>query len=104
MGKSKASEMLLLNYKLCADEALRYHVVSDVIPKADFDTKLWPKIEKFAALPRESIMVTKRLMKKFELSELETALNVEIEELAKRFTTDECMEALINFATRKSKL
>lgn len=78
--------------------------MSQVVSQADLELKLWPKIEKFAKLPQESILVTKQLMKKFEIADLDLALETELTELYKRFMSDEFIEALGNFMTRKSKL
>lgn len=87
-----------------AKEALQFNFVSEVIPKRDLDEKLWPRIEQFSQLPRGSLGVTKQLMKKFEIAELEEALKVELDELFKRFSSQEFMDALVNFMSRRSKL
>lgn len=104
LGRSKASEMLLLNYKLYANEALRYNFVSEVVPKAKLDSTIWPKIQNYAKLSVESIKVSKALMQRFDIKQLEEALEVELTELYKRFNSDEFLESLTNFLTRKSKL
>lgn len=96
--------MLLLNYKLYANEALRYNFVSEVVPKAKLDSTIWPKIQNYAKLSVESIKVSKALMQRFDIKQLEEALEVELTELYKRFNSDEFLESLTNFLTRKSKL
>lgn len=104
MGRSKASEMLLLNYRMSAQEALQFNVVAELYKQEEFESKLWPKILKYGELPVGSIKATKQLMRRFELDELERANKSEVETLAKRWTTDEAMQAVMNFMTRKSKM
>ncbi|EAT44956.1 AAEL003709-PA [Aedes aegypti] len=104
MGRSKASEMLLLNYRMSAQEALQFNVVAELFKQEDFEKKLWPRILKYGELPIGSIMATKQLMKRFEIDELEKANRNEVDTLAKRWHTEEAMQAVMNFMTRKSKM
>jgi len=104
LGTSKASEVLLLNHKLTAREALQFNFVSEVIPKSELNSKLWPRIKEYAKLPRASLMITKRLVKRFDKIDLELALIEEVDELYKRFTSQDFYQALTQFMTQKSKL
>lgn len=104
LGTSKASEMLLLNHKMSADEALKFNFVSEVFTTSELSTKLWPRIDNFATLPKDSVRVSKHLLKKFDLAELERACDEEMVELYKRQDSEEFMNAVINFMNRKSKL
>ncbi|XP_055323559.1 enoyl-CoA delta isomerase 2-like [Sitodiplosis mosellana] len=104
LGKSKANEMLLLNHKLTAAEALQFNFVAKVYTKSELDTVLWPKIREQSELSRESICVTKKLQSKFDQKSLETACDAELKELYKRFSTDDFIQAVVNFIQRKSKL
>lgn len=96
--------MLMLNHKLTADEAYRFGAVSEIVKKSDFETKLWPKIESFALLSVESIQVTKKLLQKFETNKLDAVCDAELDELYQRFNTEDCMNAIVAFMTRKAKL
>lgn len=96
--------MLLLNHKMSAEEAVRFNFVSEVVPRAELDTKLWPKIDAFAKLPPQSLLATKRLLRKFETNHLQNALNDELDQLYKCFESEEFINALGNFFSRKSKL
>lgn len=96
--------MLLLNYKLSAPEALKYNFVSELFTLDELDTKVWPKIQEFTELSKESICVTKRLMKRFEENALMSSLEWELVELRKRFLSPDAAEAVIKFMSRKSKL
>lgn len=104
LGTSKASEMLLLNHKMSAKEALQFNFVSEVFTSSELTTKVWPRIETFATLPKNSMKVSKMLMKKFDLDKLEKACDDEMVELYKCQDSDEFMNAVISFMNRKSKL
>lgn len=104
MGRSKASEMLLLNHRMTAQEALRFNVVAELYKQEEFAAKLWPRILKFGELPIGSIQASKQLMARFELADLEEANRREVEALSKRWHTDEAMNAIVNFMSRKSKM
>ena len=51
----KASEFLIFNRKLNAQEALERNLVTEVIPDSEFQTKAWEKIEAISKLPKEVI-------------------------------------------------
>lgn len=95
--------MLLLNHKLTANEALKFNFVSEVFSPAEIQTKLWPRIESFSRLPKNSMLVSKKLMRSRELGMLEKVRKEEMVELYKRFDSDEFKSALSKFANRKSK-
>lgn len=103
LGSSKAAEMLLLNHKLSALEALKFNFVSEVYTPAERDTKIWPRIEEFAKLPPGSVRVSKRLMRRFDESALMAACEFEVAELRERFLTEEAQNAIVNFMSRKTK-
>lgn len=96
--------MLLLNHKLCATEALQFNFVSKVYKKSELDTVLWPKLREQAELSRGSICVTKKLISRFDVNDLENACEEELVQLNKRFETEDFMQAVVNFMSRKSKL
>ncbi|XP_053687829.1 enoyl-CoA delta isomerase 2 [Sabethes cyaneus] len=104
MGTSKASEMLLLNHRMNAQEALQFNVVAELFKREDFERKLWPRILQYGSLPVGSIKATKQLMKRFDVEKLEQANKAELKALGKRWETEEAMQAIMNFMTRKSKM
>lgn len=104
LGKSKAGEMLLLNHQLSAAEAYQFGFISQLYKTTELNTKLWPKLEELSKLPRDSLCVTKKLMSQFEFDKLEMVCDHELNELDKRFETEEFVQAVANFMQRKSKL
>lgn len=103
LGKSKANEMLLFNYKLSAQEALSYNFISEIF-KLDEIEKIWKRLEEYAQLPKESIILCKRLIKRHEIDQLNIANVDENDVLSRRYTSDEAMQAVVNFLSRRSKL
>ncbi|GAB0092629.1 enoyl-CoA delta isomerase 2 [Sergentomyia squamirostris] len=103
LGRSKASEMLLLNYKLTAQEALRFNFVSSIFTIDKIDSEVWAKIDEFARLPQQSLMITKSLMQKFDIDQLDAVNNAELEALKERFTSEDCMNAVMEFLQKKER-
>lgn len=79
-------------------------MVSEVFKKSDLDSVLWPKLIESSLLPINSLRTTKKLISSIEAKELEIACDRELESLFERFKTQEFLEAVMNFMTRKSKL
>lgn len=96
--------MLLLNHKMYADEAVRFNFASEIFTKSELNTKIWPRIEGYAKLPKESLKVTKKLMKQFEINDLEKAWSDEFKELHERIESEEAANAVFEFMNRKNKL
>ena len=96
--------MLLLNHKLHAAEALKFNFVSEVFNTSELDTKIWPKIEEWSRLPKQSIKVSKNLMNKFDQKLLEELFEMEVDQLHKRFQEEDAANAIVKFMSRKSKL
>lgn len=96
--------MLLYNHRLTAAEALRLGFVSDVFSVAELDTKLWPRIQELSQLAHGSVRATKRVMNQQEERELLGAIEQELVVLRERMVSEDSMNAMIQFMSRKSKL
>ncbi|XP_034657004.1 enoyl-CoA delta isomerase 2, mitochondrial-like [Drosophila subobscura] len=104
LGRSKASEMLLLNEKLSSAEAYSFNFVSRVYKTEELDSVVWPKLREFSTLPPISLKEGKSLIREGFLASLLKANDAECTELINRFQGDEFIQAIMDFATRKSKL
>lgn len=104
LGTSKAAEMLLLNHKLSAREALQFGFLSELWSGNELETKIWPRIEEFSKLPKDSVRISKNLMKRFDTVALVAANENELVALKERSTSTEAMDAIISFMNRKAKL
>jgi enoyl-CoA hydratase/carnithine racemase len=52
----QASEMLYFGYQMGAHEAKECGLVSQVFPHATFEQEVWPKLEKFAQMPKQVML------------------------------------------------
>ncbi|NXI29040.1 ECI2 isomerase, partial [Sterrhoptilus dennistouni] len=104
MGVAKASEMLLFNKKLTAAEACAQGLVTEVFPDSSFQKEVWARLEAYASLPKNSLAVSKQLLRSMEKEKLHAVNSRECEVLKERWLSDECVNAIVSFFQKKSKL
>uniref|UniRef100_A0A8C3QZL6 Enoyl-CoA delta isomerase 2 n=2 Tax=Cyanoderma ruficeps TaxID=181631 RepID=A0A8C3QZL6_9PASS len=104
MGLAKASEMLLFNKKLTAAEACAQGFVTEVFPDSSFQKEVWARLEAYASLPKNSLAVSKQLLRSMEKEKLHAINSRECEVLTERWLSDECVNAIVSFFQKKSKL
>ncbi|NXG71449.1 ECI2 isomerase, partial [Baryphthengus martii] len=104
MGLAKANEMLLFNRKLTAAEACAQGLVTEVFPERTFQKEAWARLEAYAALPKNSLAVSKQLLRSMEKEKLHEVNSRECEILKERWLSDECVNAIVSFFQKKSKL
>ncbi|NXG66319.1 ECI2 isomerase, partial [Hemiprocne comata] len=104
MGLAKASEMLLFNKKLTAAEACAQGLVTEVFPERSFQTEVWARLEAYASLPKNSLALSKQLLRSVEKEKLHAVNSKECEVLQERWLSDECVNAIVSFFQKKSKL
>jgi len=104
MGTAKASEMLLFNKKLTAVQACEQGLVTEVFPESSFQTEVWTRLKAYAKLPRNSLALSKQLIRGVEKERLHAVNDAEVERLVERWLSDECMEAVMSFFQTKAKL
>lgn len=98
----KASEMLLLNYEMSALEALKLGFVSKVFKKEDVGV-VWDEIRLFTKLSSSSIQVNKGLIRRFQVDKLHTVNRIETDILVQRFMSDDFLNGVMEFLSRKNK-
>ncbi|KAI1889231.1 hypothetical protein AGOR_G00177020 [Albula goreensis] len=104
MGLAKASEMLLFNKKLTATEACERGLVTEVFPNSSFQTEVWTRLKAYGKLPRNSLALSKQLVRGVEKERLHAVNDQEVERLVERWLSDECMNAIMSFFQAKAKL
>ncbi|NXC18277.1 ECI2 isomerase, partial [Corythaeola cristata] len=104
MGLAKASEILLFNKKLTAAEACAQGLVTEVFPDRTFQKEVWARLEAYASLPKNSLAVSKQLLRSVEKEKLHAVNSKECEVLEERWLSDECVNAIASFFQKKSKL
>ncbi|XP_070575750.1 enoyl-CoA delta isomerase 2-like [Ptychodera flava] len=104
MGQAKANEVLLFGRKMTAKEALERGFVAEVFPDSQFQTEVQKRIKEYAGLPKNSLRLSKELIRGLDRELLHQVNNKEFEVLAETSTSEECLQAIMNFFAKKSKL
>uniref|UniRef100_T1D9W4 Peroxisomal 3,2-trans-enoyl-CoA isomerase-like protein n=1 Tax=Crotalus horridus TaxID=35024 RepID=T1D9W4_CROHD len=104
MGVTKATEMLLFNKKLTAAEACSQGLVTEVFPDSTFQKEVWARLKAYVNLPKKTLAVSKQLMRNVEKEKLYEVNSQECECLIERWLSEECMNAVMSFMQKKSKL
>ncbi|GMR44737.1 hypothetical protein PMAYCL1PPCAC_14932 [Pristionchus mayeri] len=104
IGTSKASEMLLFGEPMSARQALDRGFVSHVFPKAEFRQKAAALVEKFAKLPKHSVLASKELCRGQKWRREMLAIHNEEYDLLRKLTVDERTINLILAKFTKSKM
>ncbi|CAH0729794.1 unnamed protein product, partial [Brenthis ino] len=81
MGERKAMEMLTLNYKMPAKEAMECGFISNVYKAEDLEEKAWEKISDISNLPIDSVLTTKKLIRRVHMNDLLKTNIIELREL-----------------------
>ncbi|KHJ92033.1 enoyl-CoA hydratase/isomerase family protein [Oesophagostomum dentatum] len=63
MGQLKASEVLLLNKKLTAQQACDRGLVNEIVPHAEFSKRAADVVKQHSSLPPESLRINKMLLR-----------------------------------------
>ncbi len=103
MGTLKASEVLLFNRKLDAHEALRYNLVTEVIPDAEFQQKAWQRVDELSKLPKESLLESRRLLRSGDVEILKQVNKREVDVLVARWQSAEFFRVITDFWKPKTK-
>ncbi|XP_019377593.1 PREDICTED: enoyl-CoA delta isomerase 2, mitochondrial [Gavialis gangeticus] len=104
MGLGKANEMLLFNKKLTAWEACARGLVTEVFPDQTFQKEVWRRLKTFASYPKNSLALSKQLIRNVEKEKLHAVNSQESKLLCERWQSDEFMNAIVSFFQKKAKL
>ncbi|XP_042868681.1 enoyl-CoA delta isomerase 2-like [Penaeus japonicus] len=102
MGPGKANEMLLFNKKITAHEACDLGLVTEVFPDASLQQEVWPRLQAYAKLPVKSLVYSKALSRNMEKDILHKVNDMECDRLVERWTSDDCINAVMKFLSRKN--
>lgn len=104
MGDAKANEILLAGRKITAKQACDRGLVTEVIPYKEFHQTIAEKVNAIAQLPPKSVMYSKALNRSREKEILEKVNLEECIRLEERWLSEECMNAVMSFLSKHSKM
>ena len=100
-GYQRAAELLLLGQPFTAQKACEAGIVTEVVPQDQLIEHSMKIAAALAALPPESIRLTKRLMKSRHGATLGATIEEEMRVFAERLTSQEAKEALSAFLEKR---
>lgn len=124
MGSLKANEMLFFNKTITATEACKLGLVTSVLPDANFQSEVWPKLKEWSELPQkvsdrrkhfidsaikkftslfQSLVHSKELSRQFDRELLHKVNAAECDRLLERWQSSDCMEAVMKFFSKNAK-
>lgn len=101
VGRGKALEIMLFGQQIEADNALQIGLVHRVYDEASFMDEVIKFAEELAARPPLAVKGILKVMSAGPSMSPEQHLKMEREELAKLFTTKDCMEGMMAFAQKR---
>jgi len=101
MGHQRAAELLMLGAPISAQRAYELGLVNAVVPPDKLLETAMGVAQALAEKPAAAVRVTKELMKKPMLAEVERVIQAELQVLAERLSSPECREALMAFLQKR---
>ncbi|CAG7831247.1 unnamed protein product [Allacma fusca] len=101
MGYAKANELLLFNAKITARQAEATGLVSEVFPENTFAAETAKRVQAMAQLPVKSLVYSKELIRGRERKLLHEVNVNESDRLNERWQSEDCMNAIAKFFSRK---
>jgi enoyl-CoA hydratase/carnithine racemase len=101
-GYQRAAELLMFGEPFDAAKAREVGLVNAVVPAAELAATAGAAAQKLAAKPPESLRLTKRLMRRAWLPEIEAALAAESQAFAGRLSSPEAKEAFTAFFEKRA--
>ncbi len=100
MGHARAFSLLVMGKPLGAEEAKAAGIVSTVVPAAELEARALAAAKEIAALPREAVLASRRLMRG-SVDEIDARIDAEAEEFKRRLASPEAQAAFSAFLDRK---
>jgi enoyl-CoA hydratase/carnithine racemase len=100
-GYRRAAEMLLLGGPFGAEKALAAGIVTEIVPEAELIERARQAALALAALPPESVRMTKELMKRGMAQAVQERMTEELQLFGERLRSPEAKEALRAFMEKR---
>lgn len=101
-GYQRAAEKLLLGERFDAAEAREMGLVNRVVPVSELAALVAAQAAKLAALPRESLRLTKRLMKADLQAPVASAMQQELAHFTRMLSGEDAREAFAAFLEKRT--
>jgi enoyl-CoA hydratase/carnithine racemase len=100
MGHARAFSLLVMGKPLTAADAKSVGIVNTIVPAVDLDAQSLATARAIAALPPESVMAARHLMRG-SVDEIVARIDAEVEEFKTRLASPEAKAAFAAFLNRK---
>jgi len=104
MGYALASEVLLFNRTLNAQEALRSGLVGEVFPKDVFQSKVEERIQEYIDNPVKSLIYGKELIRGGEREHLLKVNDIEVDRLMERYASEDVINQMMKFIAKRKAI
>jgi enoyl-CoA hydratase/carnithine racemase len=101
IGYQRAAELMLLGDRFSADKACEYGIVNQVLPQRQYLQHATNKAQELAALPSQSVQVSKRLLKRGSEKVLPDTVELELKEFSILLESPEAQAIVQAFLSRK---
>ncbi len=101
IGHQHAAELLLLGESFDAQRAYEYGLINRLVSAEDYQAVATTLALQLAAMPPQSMRVTKALMKQGQKEKLDSVLAAEFESFSRMLDAEEAKEALAAFMERR---
>jgi enoyl-CoA hydratase/carnithine racemase len=101
LGYQRAAELLMLGEPFDAAKAREVGLVNAVVPAAELGATALAAAQKLAAKPPDSLRITKALLRRPLMPQIEAALAAEFEAFAERLASPEAKEAFTAFFEKR---
>ena len=99
MGHTRSFSLLVMGKPLTADEARSAGIINTVVPAAELDGRALAVAREIAALPTESVIAARRLMRG-SVEEIIARIDAEVEAFKTRLASPEAQKSLAAFLDR----
>jgi len=101
VGLRRAQELILLNRRLTAPEALDWGLVTEIVPAAEVEKRALELAQRLAAGPTQAFGRIKRLLRDSWTTDLPGQLSAETTQMSEAGASDDAAEGIAAFLTRR---
>uniref|UniRef100_T1IX27 ACB domain-containing protein n=1 Tax=Strigamia maritima TaxID=126957 RepID=T1IX27_STRMM len=101
MGNARANELLMLGRKLNALDAYERGLVTEVFPDYTFRKEVTARLDAMSKLPGKSLLCSKQVLHNTQKDVLHKINIEECNNLTERWQSEDCMNAIAAFLTKK---